>query len=188
MAGYIKRSAKVKGCCLVVALVVASAAVGQVPPADAHQSANIIPQFSIGAGFVYVPEGVFLLIRKGNAFAAIRFKNVHPAPYKKATGVSAEQTDCEGTADYESYFQPDASGSFSRPNVTRRTGHIVIKPLKGFHPLAFQTGQDKLKVGNWWFGCLCTTLVKMSLHFSDKDLGFEFAPTSAHQVGRVPHP
>jgi hypothetical protein len=179
------RSVEVKAFVLVVALVVALVAVGQVAPGDVAHNSDYIPQFSIGAGFVYVPEGVFLLVRKGNLFAAIRFMNVHPAPPKMATRISAEQTNCEGTADYESYFQADGSGLLQRSNVIKHTGRIDIKPLKGFHPFAFQTGNDKLRVGKWWFGCLCPTLVKMSSHFSDKDLGFEFAPTSAHQVGEI---
>ncbi|HLK53845.1 MAG TPA: hypothetical protein VKU42_10325, partial [Candidatus Angelobacter sp.] len=46
-------------------------------------------------------------------------------------------------------------------------------------------GQNKLWVGKWWFGCLTPSLINMSSHFSEKDKGYEFAPTSARSVREI---
>jgi hypothetical protein len=57
--------------------------------------------------------------------------------------------------------------------------------MRGIHEFAWQPGQNKLWVGKWWFGCYSPSLVNMSSHFSEKDEGYEFAPTSAQNVAEI---
>jgi hypothetical protein len=131
------------------------------------------PHFSIGPRYVNIPEKLFLLVRKGPSVGAIRLTHIE----RDARG--------DGKANYESYFQGDGSGSFVAPNVVKRTGEIDIKPMKGVHAFAWQPGQNKLWVGKWWFGCLSPSTMNMSSHFSEKDEGYEFAPTSAKDLKDV---
>ncbi len=94
-------------------------------------------QFVVGPSAVLMPQGMFLLVRKGSELGAIRFTSIER---------SAEGT---GKASYESYFQGDGSGSFRAPNVRKQAGEIDVKPLKGFHPFAFQTGKTRIRIGQF---------------------------------------
>jgi hypothetical protein len=130
-------------------------------------------QFTMGPNYVHVPEEFFVLVRKGREIGAIRFVRIE----QDAQG--------NGKSTYETYFQGDGSGSFLNPNVVKRTGEIDIKPMRGIHAFAWQPGQNKLWVGKWWFGCYSPSLVNMSSHFSEKDEGYEFAPTSAQNIAEI---
>jgi hypothetical protein len=135
------------------------------------QSGDVsVPRFSIGPRYINIPEKYFLLVRKGPNVGAIRLANVQ----RDSRG--------DGKANYESYFQDNGSGSFVSPNVVKRTGEIDIRPMKGAHTFAWQPGQNKLWVGKWWFGCLSPSSMNMSSHFSEKDDGYEFAPTNAQDL------
>ena len=143
----------------------------QSPP-EQHDFSSA--QFTMGPNYVRVPEGFFVIIRKGNEVGAIRFTRI------------VQDREDNGKSTYESYFQGDGSGSLAKSNVVKRTGEIDIRPLRGWgHPFGWQPGQDKLWVGKWWFGCLTPSLVNMSPHFSQKDEGYEFAPTSAQSIGEI---
>jgi hypothetical protein len=130
--------------------------------------------FVFGPNSVYVPEGFFVLVRKGQEIGAFRL-------------IKVEQGDPNGIGKsaYESYFQVDGSGSFLKPNVVRRSGEIDIKPMKGMHAFAWQPGQNRLRVGKWWFGCLANQLINMAPGFSERDAGYEFAPTSARIITEI---
>jgi len=129
--------------------------------------------FTVGPRFIHLPEGYFLLVRKGKNLGAIRLTQI------------AQDSEGNGSSKYESYFQSDGSGSFLNANTVRRSGGIDIKPMRGIHMFAWQPGQDKLWVGNWWFGCDSPSLVNMSFHFSEEDQGLEFAATSAKAIHEV---
>lgn len=132
-------------------------------------------QFVIGPRYIVIPEGLFVLVRKGRDIGAIRFSsisNVEPGGIGKST--------------YESYYQSDGSASFLSSTVIKHSGEIEIKRMIGFHPFAYQLGgQNKLRIGAWWFGCIAPNAMNMSSHFSQKDDGFEFAPTSARNVENI---
>jgi hypothetical protein len=141
------------------------------PPAERGDTAKA--QFALGPRYIHMPERFFVLVRKGREIGAIRLINIE----QDSLG--------NGTSNYESYFQGDGSASFLSANVIKHSGEINIKPMKGVHALAWQPGQNKLWVGKWWFGCLSPSLINMSSHFTEKDNGFEFAPTSAREIGEV---
>ena len=135
-------------------------------------------EFVFGPSYMVVPEKMFVLVRKGSQMGAVHFTRVESDAYK--TG------NCyEGNSDYESFFQGDGSGSLIKENVVKRFGSINIKPVKGFHPFALQPGADKLWVGNWEFGCMGNNVVNMSVGFSEKDHGYEFAPTAAQTLAEI---
>jgi hypothetical protein len=122
-----------------------------------------------------MPQGVFLLIRKDGKIGAIRF-----------TSIEKGSTPGIGKASYESYFQSDGSSLFSSSSVRKQTGEINVKPLKGFHPFAFQSGKTKVKVGDWSFESDAPgSLYMWPYGRSEKDYGYEFAPTSAQSVSEI---
>ncbi|MCU1253615.1 MAG: hypothetical protein JWQ49_6644 [Edaphobacter sp.] len=128
----------------------------------------------MGPYAVHMPEKFFVLVRKGREIGAIRFTKINL------------NADGDGESTYESYFQADGSGSFMNSNVIKRSGEITIKPVRGVsHTLSWWPGQHKLWVGKWWFGCMSPSLINMTSHFSDKDEGFEFAPTSAQNIAEI---
>ena len=131
-------------------------------------------EFVVGPSAMRIPQGFFLLIRKGQKIGAIRFTYIE------------RRKDGLGKASYESYFQSDGSFSFDSPNVRKQTGEINVKPLKGFHPLAFQFGKTKVRVGEWAFEAATPRLLFMFPYGrSDKDYGYEFAPTSAQNIEEI---
>ncbi len=122
-----------------------------------------------------MPQGYFLLIRKGQKIGAIRFTNI-------VKGIKPGI----GQANYESYFQDDGSLSFISSNVRKRTGKINLKPLKGVGRLSFQFGSDKIKIGKWSFFTGSPGAIDMYPSWGDeKDYGYEFAPTSADSVEEI---
>lgn len=129
----------------------------------------------VGPGEVLCPNGVFLLIRKGREIGAVRFTDIQQG---KEVGT--------GRASYESYFQGDGSSSFRSANVKKQTGFIDLKPLKGVGRVSFQFGKDKVKVGKWAFRAGSPGGINMwPYRGSDKDYGYEFAPTSARDVTEI---
>ncbi len=132
-------------------------------------------QFVVGPGEVLAPKGVFMLVRKGRVVGAVRFTTIEPG---KEVGT--------GKASYESYFQADGSGSFRSANVRKQIGVIELKPLKGIGRASFQFGKDKVQVGKWAFRSGYPGRIDMwPYRGSEKDYGYEFAPTSARDVGEV---
>jgi hypothetical protein len=132
-------------------------------------------QFVIGPGEVLAPKGVFFLVRKGRKIGAIRFTSIEQG---KEVG--------SGKATYESYFQGDSSGSFHSSNVQKETGFIHLKPLEGIGRASFQFGKDKVKVGKWAFRSSRPGGIDMwPYRGSEKDYGYEFAPTSARDVAEI---
>jgi hypothetical protein len=132
-------------------------------------------QFVVGPGEVLLPKGVFLLVRKGHEIGAIRFTSIE-------LGAGA----ATGKARYESYFLADGSDSFRSSNVRKRTGNNELRPLKGIGELSFQTGNDKVSVGHWSFLSSSPGAVSMwPYRGSQKDYGYEFAPTSARDLVEI---
>jgi len=150
-------------------------AVGQAPIAEGYVANTQANQFVMGPGEVGIPTGFYLLIRKGSQIGAVRFTSAQSNPVPGT-----------GTANYESYFPADASGSFRSTAIRKQSGEIDLKPLKGIGRLAFQTGKDLIKVGDWSFRSTAPGTINMwPYRGSQKDYGFEFAPTSARQVGEI---
>jgi hypothetical protein len=168
---------KMKLFCTVAVAVLSSGllARGQSAQAGAGPGKSPTSQFVVGPSTVLMPQGVFLLIRKGREIGAIRF-----------TSIEQGGTVGTGRATYDSYFQSDGSGSFRSPNFRKQTGETNLKPLKGVGRLSFQSGQDKLQIGDWSFATAYPGRVNMwPYRGSQKDYGYEFAPTSAREVGEI---
>jgi hypothetical protein len=136
---------------------------------------SLAGQFIVGPSSVVMPEGVFLLIRKGSEIGAVHFTSIEQG---SVLGV--------GKATYESYFQADGSSSFKTSNLITQRGEIDLKPLKGVGRVSVQAGQNEVQVGKWSFGCGYPGRLNMWPYRGEqRDYGYEFAPTSAHIVGEI---
>ena len=159
---------------LVIGLWSGLLACGQSTQVDAGPEKASTRQFVVGPSTILMPQRVFLLIRKGWEIGAIRF-----------TSIEQGGTVGAGKATYDSYFQSDGSGSFSSPKVRKRTGETNLKPLTGVGRLSFQSGQDKLQVGDWSFATAYPGRVNMwPYRGSQKDYGYEFAPRPREKLER----
>lgn len=135
--------------------------------------------FTVGGGFIKIPVGPFLLIRRNGQIGAIRL-----------TSLSAGSTDWLGNSEYESYVQGLIDGSPTFNKGSQRTGKLVLKapkgPGRGIY--IYQPGTYKATVGLWKFAFSGPNTMAMSaaaVHRNNGDGEFEFAPTSACDLSEV---
>jgi len=146
-------------------------------PQDKRSGAEA-SQFKVSVGTVTMPVGAFLLVRNGSQLGAIRLTNLTPGP-----------NEAEGRANYESFFLPDRTTSFSGSGVDHKTGDIYLGETVGVHAVFVYTkGHNEVLIGKWRFYFAYPNLMKMSrvsLWKGQHDEGFEFAPTSACEVSEI---
>ena len=135
-------------------------------------------RFVISIGTVTMPVGAFLLVRNGGQVGAIRLTSFDPVA-----------TQYQGKSNYESFFLPDKSTSFTAKNVERQAGEIYIGPTTGVHAVYTHTaGHNTARAGKWIFYFSYPTLMNMS-HASfwkgEREEGYEFAPTSACNLAEI---
>jgi hypothetical protein len=143
------------------------------------RSDDLATRFVISGGTVMMPVGAFLLVRKSGHIGAIRVISINPA-----------NTDYLGKTSYESYFQPDGSGSLVARNVVRQTGELNLQSSKGpgRGVYTYRPGPFKAQVGDWKFAFNTTSVMDMSdssFWTGVGDHGYEFAPTSACDITEV---
>ncbi|NWJ42078.1 MAG: hypothetical protein HXX12_14035 [Geothrix sp.] len=129
----------------------------------------------VGPWKISVPEGVILLIKKGDQFGALRFSAVKP-----------DQEKGWGSAQFESAFQGDGSGSFSRSNILVGKGKVHAKSLVGIGRVSFQVGHTTLKIGPYKFYYSFPNWVDMwpAGELAD-DYGFEFSLVQAKEFSAI---
>src|SRR5262249_22125346 len=97
-------------------------------PADSRTD-HLATRFVISAGTVKMPVGALLLVRKNGQIGAIRLISINPTA-----------SEWLGKSTYESFFQPDSSGSLVANNVVGRTRELDIRPTKGVHAVYLYSG------------------------------------------------
>jgi hypothetical protein len=148
-------------------------------PADSRME-DLATRFIIHGGTIKMPIGAFLLVRKKTDIGAIRLISIDPT-----------STEWLGKSVYESYFQSNASGSFSSGNVVTKTGELNLQESKGLGRgvYIYKPGPYRASIGKWSFSFFGPSLMGMSDHSSWTgdfgDHGFEFAPTSACNLSEV---
>lgn len=146
-------------------------------PQDKRSGADAT-QFKVSVGTVTMPIGAFLLVRNGSQLGAIRLTSLTPGANR-----------AEGRSDYESFFLPDKTTSFTANGVSHQTGDVYIGETVGVHAVFVHTkGHNKAKLGPWEFWFSFPDTLNMSPPSAWKgahDGGFEFAPTSACQVSEI---
>jgi hypothetical protein len=116
------------------------------------------------------------IIHKDSRYCALKF-----------TRFWTEKNGTERYATYESYYQGDGSGDFSRNSVTKSEGVASDLPLKGpFRPFIYQPGKSYVECGPsklvWEY--------KTKVGFGPPNkgrgaFGFELAPTLWIHVSQV---
>lgn len=146
-------------------------------PAD-KRADDVATRFVVSLRTVRLPIGAFLLVRKNGQVGAIRLTGIDPAA-----------TEWLGKSTWESFFQPDRSGSLQAKNVVRLTGELDVRSPKGVHSLySYGAGQRDAHIGKWTFSFGSPTLMPMSdasFWAGRGDHGYEFAPTSACSLSEI---
>jgi len=131
---------------------------------------------SVGATGASVPVGRIMLIRKGVQYGAIKFTNawIGRFGWERAT--------------YESYYQGDGTGDFSKANVQVRNGRLSLSKehwVGGGHHINFWRDVD-IRCGPLK---LLWTYRTNVCFFSDSqeqgDYGIELAPTKWTAISQV---
>jgi len=143
------------------------------------QKPNEPVEFVVSGGYVKMPVGAFLLIRKNTAIGAIHLTKLIPGG-----------TEMEGKSSFETYFQGDGTGSLTAVGVAKQTGDLDLQPLKGPGRglWIYQPGQNLVHIGKWPFLFAAPNLMGMSpvsTFHGPGDHGYEFAPTSACNVSEI---
>jgi hypothetical protein len=140
------------------------------------RTGDFAKQFVVCKGTVMMPVGAFLLVRKNGKIGAIRITSIDPAA-----------TDVYGKFTYESYFLGDGTSSSTSSSAIRQTDELNLKYPTSLGRIVFSSGKSKAKIGKWPFVFIEPGLLDMTgvARWSGGDHGYEFAPTSAHDVSEI---
>ena len=139
--------------------------IGPPGPNDVH----------VGKTAIVMPLGKILLVRKDSKYCAVRFT-------ESWTGKTEEDL----YAKYESYYQGDKSGDFSKANVQLKKENLSFPTPRGVGRLAFSFGNKEIECGPirlFWSG-------HGAVHFYSEgekqgDYGIELAPTPWTDISQV---
>ena len=129
----------------------------------------------IGKTAIVMPLGKILLVRRYSEYCAVKFTDFW-------TGKTEEDL----YAKYESCYQGDKSGDFSRQNIKFRNGKLSFPKPRGIGRLAFSFGKKEISCGTvrlFWSG-------QGAVHFyregqAQGDYGIELAPTKWTEISQV---
>jgi hypothetical protein len=155
--------------------------IGEGAPAfdeqEGTQGSNVV---SIGGAAVSIPVGRIMLVRKGTEYCAIQFDN---AWIEKSGWKSGWKR-----ATYESYYQGDGTGDFSKENVHLRKGEVHLSEghwIGGGHYIHFWRNED-IRCGPiklcWAYK---TNICFSSDSQEQRDYGIELAPTKWADISKV---
>lgn len=134
---------------------------------------------------IIMPLGKILLVRKGSEYCAIKFTKVWSENTSEVGSIFVASGSDE-YAIYESSYQGDKSGDFSKSNVQFKKDKLSFPKPRGIGRLAFSFGNKEIKCGSIkleWFG-------KGSVYFyregqKQGDYGIELAPTKWTDITQV---
>lgn len=129
----------------------------------------------IAPNAIRVPIGAILLVRKNTEYCAIKFIEFW-------TG----ETQDDEYAIYESYYQGDRSGDFTKKNVKFKAGKLSRPRLRGIGRLSFSFGHIDIQCGPiklFWSGKGWVYFFNSSQ--KQGDYGIELAPTKWKHISQV---
>lgn len=136
----------------------------------------------VGGNTISVPLGKLVLIRKMNKYGAVKFtkhwttKNVFSKNWQNVH------------ATYESYYQGDSTGNFSKKNVKIKEGKLAYLPFPGFPPHPLILGNPYVHCGTFklmWDGTDTIDLLYFCESYEKIDYNLELAPTKWTQINEV---
>jgi len=162
--------------CLMVAIMVAGGEILASPQREKYigPGPDEVEIKSVG---VKVPLGRILLIRRGSEFGAVKF-----------TEVWTEKSGEDKYGRYESYYQGDKTGDFSKKNVLFREGKLIAPKgiwVGGGHYFSLRGIYD-IRCGPIKLAWVYKTFIAFSsTNQKDKDYGIELAPTKWTDISEV---
>jgi len=124
---------------------------------------------------VKMPVGRVLIVRKNLEYCVLKF-----------TKIWAGKTEEDWYASYESYYQGDKTGDFSKTSVQLRKYELSSPRPHGIGRLAFSFGDKDVKCGPlklFWFGQ--SWVYFFSNGQKEGDYGIELAPTKWTDISQV---
>lgn len=139
----------------------------------------------VGKTVIVMPLGRMLLVRKNSEYCAIKFTKFWSENTTEVGSIFVASGSDE-YATYESYFQGDKTGDFSKKNVQFKKEKLSFPKPRGIGRLAFSFGNKEIKCGSiklFWGG-------KGSVSFYGEgqkqgDYGIELAPTKWTDISEV---
>jgi hypothetical protein len=139
----------------------------------------------IGKTVIVMPLENILLVRKGSDYCAIKFAKFW-SENKSEVGTIFVASGSDEYAIYESYYQGDKKGDFSKENIQIKKEKLSSTKPRGIGRLAFSFGNKEIKCGSiklFWGG-------KGSVNFSGEgqkagDYGIELAPTKWTDISQI---
>lgn len=142
-------------------------------------------EIHIGKTAIVMPLEKILLVRKGSEYCVIKFSKFW-SENTSEVGTLFVASGSDEYAMYESYYQGDKTGDFSKKNVLFKKEKLSFPKPRGIGRLAFSFGNDEIKCGSiklQWSG-------EGSVHFYREgqkmgDYGIELAPTKWIDISEV---
>lgn len=129
----------------------------------------------ITSNAVRIPLGRILLVRKESEYCAV-----------KLTKLWTGKTEEDRYALYESYYQGDKSGDFSKQNVKFTEEKLSFPKPRGIGRLAFSFGNRDIRCGSIKVACYAERWVYFySSSQKESDYGIELAPTKWTDISQV---
>jgi hypothetical protein len=134
---------------------------------------------------IVMPLGKILLVRRNSDYCAIKFTKFWLENTSEVGSIFVAAGSDE-YAMYESYYQGDKTGDFSKKNVEFKKEKLSSPKPRGIGRLAFSFGDREIKCGTIkleWFG-------KGGVYFyredqKEGDYGIELAPTKWIDIAEV---
>lgn len=139
----------------------------------------------VGQTYIVMPLDNILLVRKGYEYCAIKFTKFWTENTSEISTLFVAAGSDE-YALYESHYQGDGSGDFSKKNVQFKKEKLSFPKPRGIGRLAFSFGNNEIICGSFklfWAG-------KGAVRFYGKgkeegDYGIELAPTKWTDISQV---
>ncbi|MFZ2448261.1 MAG: hypothetical protein WAW37_18030 [Syntrophobacteraceae bacterium] len=135
-------------------------------------------------GYVYPPNGNFILIRKATNTCAVRFTESHRGGDQKP-GTVFISGDESLYAEYDWFCQSDGSGDFTKSNVQSGHKQLTRKPLVGIGRFAFQTGNIKVQCGPFNLSWIYPSGIGFFGSQTPQDYGIELSPNKWKKIEEI---
>ncbi|OGP60598.1 MAG: hypothetical protein A2162_05445 [Deltaproteobacteria bacterium RBG_13_52_11b] len=153
---------------------------GGSPDLSAHDQNKVsaIEEVRIAGNALVMPMGRIVLVRNGSQYCAVKF-----------TRAWTGKTDHDYFARYESYYQGDGTGDFSKPNVQFTEEELAWRRRVGLGKFfSFPAGPENLEIKCGPIRLFWSS--KGSIYFrshakKDADYGIELAPTTWTEISEV---
>lgn len=138
----------------------------------------------IGAMGVVMPIEKILLVRKGSEYCSIKFTKL----WSENTSEDSTLFVAAGSDEYalyESYYQGDKTGDFSKKNVQINKAKLSFLKPRGIGRLAFSFGNQEIKCGTIKLRSLSNAISFYAEDQKAGDYGIELAPTKWTDISQV---